>query len=93
MPEPHIQNIIKPEPDFDDNIIQKHLEKALNIAKDDLKSEFWEAAIRTDFVNYDCVTFKESCFNLKKSKKIYEKVEYFKLVDDVVEMMEYIECS
>lgn len=42
----YIQNQIKPEPDFDDNIIQKHLEKALNIAKDDLKSEFWEAAIR-----------------------------------------------
>jgi HKD family nuclease len=89
----HINNEIKPEPDFDCIEIKNIYEKALSIAEDELNSKFWEASVRMDIGESYCSSKMESCFYLKRAKKIFEGLEYYDLINSVDELIEYYGCS
>ncbi|WP_135611126.1 phospholipase D-like domain-containing protein [Methanococcoides sp. AM1] len=72
--------------------INKHLNHALSIAKNKLKSKYWEGSVRIDIANsYNWNV--ETCHHLKKAKKIFNDLKYFKIVDEIDELRNNYECK
>ncbi|MCZ7380786.1 MAG: phospholipase D-like domain-containing protein [Candidatus Methanoperedens sp.] len=93
-----VKNDIQPEPDFDEKNVLDHYNKALIIARKELKSEFWEAhtmlelaaAANTKGTLY--VTSSEACDYLRKSMKIFKKLEHVEIIKEIDELIKNIGC-
>lgn len=83
-----VKNNIQPEPDRDNNIVINHFDKALIIARKEVKSEFWEAYAMLDLAVANTkgtiyVTISEACNYLQKAKKTFKKLEHSELVKEI----------
>jgi len=79
-----VKNQIEPEPDLGSKTILKHYEKALNIAQNELKSEFWEAYIMVELASVT-PSYPEASYYLRKSKKIFKKLGHDEIVRKIDE--------
>lgn len=87
-----VKNDLKPEPDFDNNNVINHYNKALAIARNQIKSKFWEANIRIDFVGaYMYQT--EKCDHLNKAKKIFIELGHNEMVKEINELIRDFGCK
>lgn len=93
-----LKNNIKPEPDKDEKNVLDHYNKALVIARNELKSEFWEAyamlglaVANTKGTLY--VKNSEACDYLRKAKKIFLKLEHVEIIKEIEELIKNIGCK
>ena len=63
--------------------IREHYETALEIAKTELQSEFWEGAIRLDMADCFVVTIREKSTLLKQAEEIFKSLDYPELIERV----------
>lgn len=92
-----VKNNIKPEPDFDEKNVLDHYIKALVIARNELKSEFWEASTMLDLAVANTkgtpyVTFSEACDYLRTALKIFKKLEHVEIIKEIDELIKDIGC-
>ncbi|MCK4797647.1 MAG: NgoFVII family restriction endonuclease [Spirochaetes bacterium] len=93
-----VKNNIKPEPDFNKEIVIGHYEAALRIARNELKSEFWEADAMLDLANAvnikgtPYITDSETCNYLRNARKIFNKLEYIEIIKEIDELRKNIGC-
>lgn len=93
-----VKNNIQPEPDFDAKNVLDHYNKALVIARNELKSDFWEADMMLDLAVVNTkgtlyVTFSEACDYLRNAMKIFKKLEHVEIIKEIDELRKNIGCK
>jgi HKD family nuclease len=63
--------------------IRHHYDEALNIAKNELETEFWEAIIRLQMSDCFVITRNEKSSHLKIAENIFNRLNYPELVEQV----------
>lgn len=93
MAEAHqTQNNIENKVDGNEININNHFDSAQKIAKDVLKSKFWEGIIRIRIAQ-SYVTKQRRCSELKIARKIFDELGYDTIVDRIDELKQSYTCK